>query len=949
MTDNQDREEIKKPGGVPASSSGDSLSGTESPVFGDVTGSSPAQSPQPSTNDDLDPAYEKTVIAKVPPTPNRAPASGLRPTQADTKAAENAKAAARMKPEDRRGMSAKNSAPVRPEDSIPLRLSTVMMVILLITGATVYVEMPPLAGFLLMWLAMIGTLLSYIYRAKRPGWVGIFPTIGAFLLLAYMVNVCFAQLNLGQINFLSTFTQVLAGLLALHCFDLRTRADFSINALIGLGLLVCTSGAANDLLFFICILGYITSVSLILYFDGVSRSRDVGPSRPIGEGRPASLPKPSRRQARAATSIILIPVLSLPLLTLLMFFFMPRSSSLINWILENGIRPYVAVSQSDRTRGYSAGAGTGSKPTKRGSGGTASGGVGGPAGKGGSGGPGGQGNPSQSVNPLDKRTAGKAPRGVGGGTPGQAAPYKEGVSSKNDEPQNVLPQSEATEDVVLRLTTPRPGYLRRVSFDTYDGTSWSRAEQLKEVEFSLLENQFPVGNANVFGVPRNCPIVEVPQHITVDQPLTSGTLPAMWAPQQIEGPFNTVAVQSDGTIKPDVKIEPGMTYFALSYVPVYRLGALTSQPIKTHSDFKTSLLLPPVVEMQAAEQALMDKYLQLPDELPARVKSKAKKIAGEGNWFVKAQRISEYLHNKKAFKYKSKNIYRVKGGDFVDNFLFKTKEGNCVDYASSFVIMARAAGIPARLVGGYLPGKYNQRTGFYEIKVKDGHAWAEIYMPNWSWIAFDPVPGGKLPETQKDENIFSKLADMGLANPFGGAFQGSSGAGLGHGITGSQMSKQLQAEKRKQENKPPIEEDDEFDLVKRLTKVRWEPIAITFILLGSAAIIVILLQRQRKKEYVAIPDDAKKSTLLFFQVVRDLRKYKIVRLPADTPLDLHARVLEGFETHRKEGKYVHPELEPLVSDFIEIYTLERFGRKEARIADLERMSEKIKKLVSANK
>jgi hypothetical protein len=190
---------------------------------------------------------------------------------------------------------------------------------------------------------------------------------------------------------------------------------------------------------------------------------------------------------------------------------------------------------------------------------------------------------------------------------------------------------------------------------------------------------------------------------------------------------------------------------------------------------------------------------------------------------------------------------------------------------------------------------------------------------------------------------------MGLANPFGGAFQGSSGAGLGHGITGSQMSKQLQAEKRKQENKPPIEEDDEFDLVKRLTKVRWEPIAITFILLGSAAIIVILLQRQRKKEYVAIPDDAKKSTLLFFQVVRDLRKYKIVRLPADTPLDLHARVLEGFETHRKEGKYVHPELEPLVSDFIEIYTLERFGRKEARIADLERMSEKIKKLVSANK
>ena len=951
MMDKNDKDEIRKPGGVPASSTGGPMPDSSSSVFGDVTGSSPAQSPPASSNgtEEVDPAYEKTVIAKVPQAPNRAPGSGLRPTQADNKSEQLAKstAAAKAKAEDKGGTTSKATASVRPEDSIPLRLSTVLMVILLITGATVYVEMPPLAGFLLMWLAMIGTLLSYIYRAKRPKWVGIFPTIGAFVLLAYMVNVCYAQLNLGQINFLATFTQVLAGLLALHCFDLRTRADFSISALIGLGLLVCTSGAANDLLFFICILGYISTLSLILYFDGVSRSRDVGPSRPIGEGRPASLPKPNRRQARAATSIILIPVLSLPLLTLLMFFCMPRSSSVINWILENGIRPYIAVSQSERTKGYSHGAGTGATPSSRGSGGTAPGGTGG---AGGNGGTGGQGNPKQSVNPLDKRTSGKAPKGVGSGGNAQAAPYKEGVSSKTEEPEKVLPQSEASDDVVLRYSSPRPGYLRRISFDSYDGSNWSRADQQKEVEFSMLDNQFPVGNANVFGVPRECPIVEVPQHITVDQALTGGTLPAMWAPQQVEGSFNTVAVQSDGTMKPDTKIEPGTTYFVMSYVPVYRLGALTSPPLKKHSDFKASLLLPPVAEMEAAEQELIERYLQLPDQLPSRVRSKAKKIAGEGNWFVKAQRISEYLHNKKAFKYKSKNIYRVRGGDFVDNFLFKTKEGNCVDYASTFVIMARAAGIPARLVGGYLPGKYNSRTGFQEVKVKDGHAWAEIYMPNWSWIAFDPVPGGALPELQKDENFFSKLADMGFANPFGGAFQGSSGAGLGHGITGSKMSKDIQQEKRKAEKKEPLEDPDEpFDLMKRLSKLRWEPIAIGFILLSATALTIILLQRKRKQDYVAIPQDAKKSTLLFFQVVRDLRKYKIVRLPADTPLDLRARIFEGFEMHRQEGKFVHPELEPLVTDFIEIYTLERFGRKEDRIKDLEVMSEKIKKLVSASK
>jgi hypothetical protein len=942
MTDKNDKNDK-----IPAGSDADSSASESDNVFGNLTGSSPAQSPGGSGNSGGDEAaYEKTVISKVPQVPNRAPASGLRPiTQSEKKAAPPK---AKPAPEDRRGTQTKVAVPVKAEDSIPLRLSAVLMVLLLITGATVYMNMPPLVGFMLIWLAMIGTLLSYLFRVKRPMWVGILPTIGAVALLTYMVTDCVAQLNLGQINFLSSFTQVLAGLLALHCFDLRTRADFSISALIGLGLLVCTSGAANDLLFFICILGYITSLSLIFYFDGVSRSRDVGPSRPIGEGRPASLPKPNRRQARAATSIILIPVLSLPILTVMMFFCMPRANSVIEWILENGIRPYVAVSQTERTKGYSSGLGTGATPAKRGSGGTTPGGTGG---AGGSGGTGGAGNPNSAVNPLDKRTSGKAPKGVGSGTPAQGSPYKEGMSDKNDQPQTVLPPSESLEDVVLRVTTPRPGYLRRVAFDTYDGKSWTRTEPIAEVGFSMLDSQFPVGNANAFGIPRDCPIVEVPQTITVDMPLTGGTLPAMWAPQQVEGPFGKVTVQADGTMKPDIPIEPGLSYFVKSYAPVYRLGALTSPPLKEHSDFKASLLLPPVAEMEAAEKALINKYLQLPDDLPPRVRARAKKVAGEnGNWFVKAQRISEYLHNKERFKYKNKNIYRVRGGDFVDNFLFKTKEGNCVDYASSFVIMARAAGIPARLVGGYLPGKFNARTGFQEVKVKDGHAWAEIYFPNWSWIAFDAVPGGLLPEFQKDEGFFSKLADMGFANPFGGAFQGSSGSGIGHGITGSKMAKDLAQEKRKKENKEPLEDDSEgFDLIKRLSKLRWEPFAIAVILISAAATAYVILQRQRQKNFIAIPEDAKKSTLLFFQVVRDLRKYKIVRLPTDTPLDLVARVQEGFEIHRNEGKYVHPDLEPLLSDFFEIYTLERFGRKVDRIEELEKMSDKIKKLVNVSK
>src|SRR5690606_2945037 len=108
---------------------------------------------------------------------------------------------------------------------------------------------------------------------------------------------------------------------------------------------------------------------------------------------------------------------------------------------------------------------------------------------------------------------------------------------------------------------------------------------------------------------------------------------------------------------------------------------------------------------------------------------------------------------------------------------------------------------------------------------------------------------------------------------------------------------------------PPVDEEEGFDLMKRLAKLRWEPIAIAVILISAGAVIFVILQRQRQKNIILIPENAKRSTLLFFQVVRDLRKYKIVRMPTDTPLELAARIQEGFEVHRQEGKYVHPELE----------------------------------------
>ena len=63
--------------------------------------------------------------------------------------------------------------------------------------------------------------------------------------------------------------------------------------------------------------------------------------------------------------------------------------------------------------------------------------------------------------------------------------------------------------------------------------------------------------------------------------------------------------------------------------------------------------------------------------------------------------------------------------DPVDAFLFDTRRGFCEHYASAFVVLLRAAGIPARVVTGYQGGEINPRGGYMIVRQSDAHAWAE--------------------------------------------------------------------------------------------------------------------------------------------------------------------------------------------------------------------------------
>ncbi|WP_341675395.1 DUF3488 and transglutaminase-like domain-containing protein [Niveibacterium sp. SC-1] len=78
------------------------------------------------------------------------------------------------------------------------------------------------------------------------------------------------------------------------------------------------------------------------------------------------------------------------------------------------------------------------------------------------------------------------------------------------------------------------------------------------------------------------------------------------------------------------------------------------------------------------------------------------------------------------------------GRDTADDFLFKTRHGFCEHFASAFVVLARAAGLPARVVAGYQGGELNAVDRTLVVRQSDAHAWAEVWLGD-AWQRVDPT------------------------------------------------------------------------------------------------------------------------------------------------------------------------------------------------------------------
>ena len=106
-------------------------------------------------------------------------------------------------------------------------------------------------------------------------------------------------------------------------------------------------------------------------------------------------------------------------------------------------------------------------------------------------------------------------------------------------------------------------------------------------------------------------------------------------------------------------------------------------------------------------------------------------------------------------------VYTLKpsklGRDSVDEFLFDTRRGFCEHYASSFVFMMRAVGIPSRIVVGYQGGELNPFENYLLVHQYDAHAWAEVWLAGQGWVRVDPT-AAVAPE-RVESSISDFLAD----------------------------------------------------------------------------------------------------------------------------------------------------------------------------------------------
>ncbi|MFI1070020.1 DUF3488 and DUF4129 domain-containing transglutaminase family protein [Streptomyces puniciscabiei] len=277
-------------------------------------------------------------------------------------------------------------------------------------------------------------------------------------------------------------------------------------------------------------------------------------------------------------------------------------------------------------------------------------------------------------------------------------------------------------------------YLRIVSLDDFDGTTWRPAQR------------------HIVGVPD-----PFPTPIGLDGDVKRGTVTTTvtasdwYAQNWLPMPYPPSGVRIAGRWR----YEPvGMT-----------LVGDHGQTTRGETYQVTSLDLQPTAEQLATAPeppaALKRAYTKVPSALPKVVARTAKAItAGARSHYEEAVKLQDYFAVTGGFQYDTQ-VEVGRGPDAIANFL-KKKQGFCVHFSFAMAAMARTLGIPARVAVGFAPGT-PQTDGTVAVNQKDAHAWPELYFEGVGWTRFEPTPTrGTIPSYTQSDTPGTSLPDQDL-------------------------------------------------------------------------------------------------------------------------------------------------------------------------------------------
>ena len=321
---------------------------------------------------------------------------------------------------------------------------------------------------------------------------------------------------------------------------------------------------------------------------------------------------------------------------------------------------------------------------------------------------------------------------------------------------------------------------------------------------------------------------------------------AFKAPLQVSGP----ALSYDVTLEPQNKpwlmvldatpIAPAVNNYQT--LPSPYLQWLTDRPITelirykavSYSQYQYGPTVP---------NGYLQSQIDLPEGLNPRTREWAFEIRKNPQYAqANAQELSKMLlqHlNTQGY------VYTLEPGSYgvhsADEFWFDKKQGFCEHIASSFVILMRALGVPARVVTGYQGGAINPNDGYWEVRQSDAHAWAEIWQKpdeqgNGGWIRVDPT------SAIAPERVASQNRLQTKANPIAGAVNNLLGPSLSNSLVdwGKKITQQWSALNNLwNQNILNYSQNQQFNLLKKLgfSQPNWQDLSFVV----SGLILLALL------------------------------------------------------------------------------------------------------------